>query len=172
MVAKSKYQKTKQKQHPGGACVMKKVQKNDSTHHFFPLPNAIFRLGLDAGEIAVYCYLMYCEDRQTYQCHPSYSTIGQAVGMSQNTVKKRVDGLRKRGLISTEHTTVTTKNGRVHNGSLLYTLLPITPVEEAYFQKMIQLQSARKSIQKGLKKYEKQKEKPKQKGGKNEAIPV
>ena len=98
--------------------------------------------------------------------------ISQAVGMSQNTVKKRVDGLRKRGLISTEHTTVTTKNGRVHNGSLLYTLLPITPDEEAYFQKMIQLQSARKSIQKGLKKDEKQKEKPKQKGGKNEAIPA
>ncbi len=124
--------------------------KRDSTKSFFPLPNAIFRIGLTSGEILVYTYLMYCEDRQTYQCHPSYSTIGKAVGMSKNTVKKNVDGLRKKGLISTEHTTVNTKDGRVHNGSLLYTLLPIDQIEEACFQKRLQLQSARISMQKGL----------------------
>ena len=36
---------------------------------------------------------MYCEDRKTFQCHPSFSTIGEAVGMSNNTVKKYVRGL-------------------------------------------------------------------------------
>ena len=102
--------------------------KRDFTKSFFPLPNAIFRIGLTSGEILVYTYLMYCEDRKTYQCHPSYSTIGEAIGMSKNTVKKNVDGLRKKGLITTEYTTVTTKDGRVHNGSLLYTLLPIYSV--------------------------------------------
>ena len=66
--------------------------------------------------------------------------------MSKNTVKKNVDGLRKKGLITTEYTTVTTKDGRVHNGSLLYTLLPIYPIEESCFQKMLQLQSARISM--------------------------
>ena len=90
--------------------------------------------------------------------------------MSNNTVKKHVDGLRKKGLITTEYTTVTTKDGRVHNGSLLYTLLPIEAVEEACFQKMLQLQSARISIQKGLEKHEKQKEKNRRKGVKSEAV--
>ena len=89
--------------------------KRDSTKSFFPLPNAIFRIGLTSGEILVYTYLMYCENRKTYQCHPSYSTIGEAVGMSNNTVKKHVDGLRKKGLITTEYTTVTTKDGRVYH---------------------------------------------------------
>ena len=32
--------------------------------NFFPLPNAIFTLGLSTGELAVYAYIMYCEDRK------------------------------------------------------------------------------------------------------------
>ena len=56
--------------------------------NFFPLPNAIFSLGLSIGELAVYAYLMYCEDRKSHQCWLSYKTIGQAVGMSRNTVQK------------------------------------------------------------------------------------
>ena len=73
---------------------------------FFPMPKAAFRLGLDSGEIAVLAFLMYCEDRKTYQCHPSYSTIGSAVGMSNNTVKKYVDRLEHKGFILTEPTMV------------------------------------------------------------------
>ena len=34
--------------------------------NFFPLPNIIFDLGLTAEEIAVYAFLMKCEDRRTY----------------------------------------------------------------------------------------------------------
>ena len=123
------------------------------------MPNSIFRLGLESGEILVYAYLMYCEDRKTFQCHPSYSTIGEAVGMSKSTVRKHVDGLRRKGMITTEYTTVKTKDGRIHNGSLLYTLLPIEPIEEAYFQKMLRLQSARLAVKKGLEKYEKKERK-------------
>jgi len=65
--------------------------------NFFPLPNAIFSLGLSAGELAVYAYLMYCEDRKSHQCWPSYKTIGRAVGMSENTVRNadRIDELDK-----------------------------------------------------------------------------
>ena len=65
----------------------------DIPGEYFPMPKSIFRLGLTAGEILVYTYLMYCEDRKTFQCHPSYKTIGNAVGMSKNTVKKYVDSL-------------------------------------------------------------------------------
>ena len=54
--------------------------------NFFPMPNAIFDLGLTAEEIAVYAFLMSCEDRRTYTCYPSYKIIGNAIGKSKNTV--------------------------------------------------------------------------------------
>ena len=67
--------------------------QRDPIKNYFPLPNEIFSLGLSFGEIAVYAYLMYCEDRQTYQCYPSYKTIGDAIDMSRNTVAKYVKDL-------------------------------------------------------------------------------
>ena len=117
--------------------------KRDAIRDYFPLPNEIFSLGLSTGEIAVYAYLMYCEDRKTFQCHPSYATIGEAVNMSNNTVAKHVEGLVRKGMITTERTTVKTRDGRTHNGSLLYTLCPLAPVEQAYFEKQIREPSAR-----------------------------
>ena len=102
--------------------------KRDALKNYFPLPNEVFSLGLTPGEIAVYSYLMYRENRETHQCHPSYKTIARALGISQNTVRKYVDGLREKQLIVTEPTTVTTKAGERRNGNLLYT---IRPVEEA-----------------------------------------
>ena len=119
---------------------------NQKMQKFFPMPNSIFRIGLCGGEILVYVYLLYCEDRRTYQCHPSYATIGEAVGMSRNTVKKYVAMLERKGLISTQYTSILTHDGRIHNGSLLYTLKPIEPVEEEYFRKMLELQRARKAV--------------------------
>ncbi len=54
------------------------------------VPNDIFLLGLSPGELAVYIYLLRCENRNTYQCWPSYATIGENVGMSVNIVRKNV----------------------------------------------------------------------------------
>lgn len=102
----------------------------------------------------MYTYLMYCEDRTTFQCHPSYSTIGESVGLSNNTVKKYVDTLEKKGLIRTEYTTVKTRDGRTHNGSLLYTLQPLKPIEEAYFERQLQEAQARFHTQSALEKYD------------------
>lgn len=68
---------------------MSKAYKN-----YFPLPNAIFSLNLSPGEIAVYSYLLYCEDRKTYQCYPSYKTIGRAEDM-----KAYLDAANARGLL-------------------------------------------------------------------------
>ena len=90
--------------------------------------------------------------------------------MSKSTVKKHVDGLRNKGLIETQYTTVTTKDGRTHNGSLCYTILPIEPIEEAYFEKMLRLQNAKKNIKTQLEKHEKAKEKIQKKEVKHEAI--
>ena len=50
----------------------------DPIKNYFPLPNEVFALGLSPGALAVYSYLMYTEDRTTYQCHASYKTIGKA----------------------------------------------------------------------------------------------
>ena len=93
--------------------------------NYFPLPNEIFSLGLSFGEIAVYAYLMYCEDRQTYQCYPSYKTIGEAIDMSRNTVAKYVKDLEGKQFITIELTRIHTRNGRTYNGNLRYTIRPI-----------------------------------------------
>lgn len=95
--------------------------KRDPNKHYYLVPNEVFNLGLSSHEIAVYNYLLRCEDRRTYQCHPSYRTIGKAVQLSENTVRKYVAGLEEKGLIRTEPSTITTKDGRVRNGSLKVT---------------------------------------------------
>ena len=112
----------------------------DPIKNYFPLPNEVFALGLSPGALAVYSYLMYIEDRTTYQCHASYRTIGNAVNMSANTVRKYVTELVERGLIQTEHTSIITQDGRKQNGSLLYTLLPIQfSIQQFYEQKLAKL---------------------------------
>ena len=99
--------------------------KRDTDKCYFKMPNEVFCLDLDSKEISIYAYLLRCEDRDTYQCHPSYRTIGKAVQLSENTVRKYVAGLEEKGLIHTEPSTITTKDGRVRNGSLIYTIRPI-----------------------------------------------
>ena len=54
-----------------------KWPKRDSIKNYFPVPNEVFLLGLSPGELAVYSYLLFCEDRSTYQCWPSFKTIGE-----------------------------------------------------------------------------------------------
>ena len=125
--------------------------------NYFPVPNEIFSLGLTDGEILVYTFLMRCEDRKTYKCHPSYATICEAIGRSKNSVKKYVQGLEKKGLIFTEPTRVNTKDGRVHNGSLCYTILPIRDVIERHYEMQLEkarLESARAKAMQKLAKYD------------------
>ena len=108
--------------------------KRDAVKNYFPLPNEIFSLGLTGGEILVYAYLMYCEDRETFKCYPSYKTIGNAVGMSKNTVKKYTDGLVQKQLITTEPTSIITSKGEKHNGTLMYKIRPIQEAVDYYFE--------------------------------------
>ena len=112
--------------------------KRDPNKHYYLVPNEVFNLGLSSHEIAVYNYLLRCEDRRTYQCHPSYRTIGKAVQLSENTVRKYVAGLEEKGLIHTEPSTITTKDGRVRNGSLIYTIRPIREALELNYQRLFQ----------------------------------
>lgn len=94
--------------------------KRDPIKNYFPLPNEIFVLGLNAGEIAVYAYLLFCENRKTFQCWPSCRSIGRATGMSVNTVRKHIRSLEAKGLIATEPTTITDRYGRRRNGNALH----------------------------------------------------
>lgn len=112
-------------------------QSRNALKNYFPLPNEIFSLGLYSGEISVYAYLMYLEDRKTFKCHPSYKTIGRALKMSRNTVRKYVKSLEEKRLISTEPSSVTLKSGKKQNGNLLYTVLPIQEAVEYFYTRQI-----------------------------------
>ena len=109
--------------------------KRDPNKHYYLVPNEVFNLGLSSHEIAVYNYLLRCEDRRTYRCHPSYRTIGRAVQLSENTVRKYVAGLEEKGLIRTEPSTIITKDGRVRTGSLIYNIRPIQEALEQNYQR-------------------------------------
>ena len=105
--------------------------------NFFSLPNDVFLLGLSAGELAVYSFLKRCENRKTHQCWPSIKTIGEAVGMSENTVRKYIRQLEERGLITTEPTEVITKSSGRRNGNLLFTLRPIGEVIDQHYDRQL-----------------------------------
>lgn len=109
----------------------------DITKHYFILPNEIFCLGLSSGEIAVYSYLLRCENRKTYQCYPGYRTIGKALKMSTNTVRKYVQSLEDKYLILTERTEVITKDGQKRNGTLLYTIRPIAEAVDYFHSEQL-----------------------------------
>ena len=103
----------------------------------FPFPNEIFLLKLCPGELAVYSYLLCCENRKSHQSWPSYKMIDKAVGMTENTVAKYVSVLECKGLIQTESTSIMTKDGIKHNGNLLYTTPLFQPILEAHYQQQL-----------------------------------
>ena len=106
--------------------------------NFFSLPNEIFLLKLRPGELAVYCYLRRCENQKTHRFWPSCKTIGSAVGMSENTVRKYLRRLEERELITTEPTEVVTKTGEKRNGNLLFTLRPIGEVIDDHYASQLE----------------------------------
>ena len=115
-----------------------KYSKYSGRGNFFSLPNEVFLLGMSAGELAVYSFLKRCENHKTHQCWPSIKTIGQAVGMSENTVRKYLRRLEERELITTEPTEVVTKTGEKRNGNLLFTLRPIGEVIDDHYASQLE----------------------------------
>ena len=104
----------------------------------YSIPNEIMILGLSAGALAVYNYLLYVEDRKTYQCYPSYKTIGKALKIkSKGTVAKYVRELEDKCLIYTEPTEVILKDGKKRNGNLKYTIRPIQDALEHFYHEQM-----------------------------------
>ena len=110
----------------------------DPVRDYYPLPKEIFSLGLSAAEIAIYAYLLFCVDRQTFQCWSSYRKIGEAVGLSPNTIRKYIRSLEEHGLLITEPTLVTTKDGKARNGNLLFTIQPIQAALQQDYDRQLQ----------------------------------
>lgn len=110
---------------------------------FFSLPDEVFHLDLGCAAIAVYAFLLYRENRKTYQCTLSYKIIGQAIGASNNTVRKYALELEAAGLIATNRTVVVGADGMERNGCLRYTILPVqSAVELRYQQRLAVLDAA------------------------------
>ena len=133
-------------------------QQNKLRNQFI-MPNQIMQLDLNATALAIYFYLRYIEDRKTYQCYPSYRTIGKALNIkSITTIAKYVRELEDKCLIYTEPTEVILKNGKKQNGNLKYTIRPIQDAVEYFHQqqmKKFQEDLAREKAQKMLEEYEK-----------------
>lgn len=111
--------------------------RHDLVKNFSPVPNEIYYIGLSYGAIAVYGYLLHIENRETYQSYASYNTIGKAVKMSVNTVRKYVMELEDRQLIRTEPTSIITKDGRKRNGTLRYYIRPIQEAVNHYNEQQL-----------------------------------
>ena len=124
--------------HEGGAVRLDfGYAKRDPKKYFFMLPNAVFDLKLHVYELAIYAYLLRIEDRGTWKCLASYSTIAEKLGVSVNTVAKYVGRLEEHGLILTERTDIITKDGLKRNGCLKYTILPIQRAIDLYNERML-----------------------------------
>ena len=122
----------------------------------FILSNYVMNLELSATALAIYCYLMYIEDRKNYECYPSYKTIGKALKIkSKNTVAKYVAELEEKCLISTEPTEVILKNGKKRNGNLKYKIRPIRDALEYNFEKQLRENAEKAAIDKAQKELEK-----------------
>lgn len=125
----------------------------------FILSNYVMNLDLSATALAIYCYLIYVEDREKYECYPSYKTIGKALKIkSKSTVAKYVAELEEKCLISTETTEVILKSGKKRNGNLKYKIRPIRDALEYNFEKQLRENAERSAIEKArieLKKYDK-----------------
>ena len=115
------------KNHMGGNAteIKNTYTKRSPLDHYFLLPNEIITLGVSPGELSLYAYLIFCEDRKTHQCWPSIGRISQHTGMSANTVAKYIRQLEDKRLINVEPTKVRTKSGEVRNGTQLFTIRPI-----------------------------------------------
>ena len=105
----------------------------------FIISNNVMHLDISATALAIYFYLMYIEDRKTYQCYPSYKTIGKALKIkSKGTVAKYVRELEDKCLIYTEPTEVILKDGKKRNGNLKYTIRPIQDALEHFYHEQMQ----------------------------------
>ena len=111
---------------------------NCKDEKFFTLPNEVFLLRLPPSAFMVYAYLLLIEDRRTHTCHPSYNTIAATTGLAKNTAIKSVSTLLEMGLIAVESSSYFDKRGMKWKGNNLYTILPVRPAVDVFYQRKLQ----------------------------------
>lgn len=109
-----------------------------TSEKFFTLPNEVFLLRLPPSAFMVYAYLLLIEDRRTHTCHPSYNTIATATGLAKNTAMKSINTLLEVGLIAVESSSYFDKRGMKWKGNNLYTILPVRPAVDVFYQRKLQ----------------------------------
>ena len=115
------------------------LNQQHKLRNVFIISNYVMQLDISATALAIYFYLMYIEDRKTYQCYPSYKTIGKALKIkSKGTVAKYVRELEDKCLIYTEPTEVILKDGKKRNGNLKYTIRPIQDALDHFYHEQMQ----------------------------------
>ena len=79
--------------------------------NFFILPNDIFNIKMDAYEFLIYSYLVSCAGKSNI-CWPSLQTMSRMLGLSTNTIVRKIDSLIAKQLIDKENTTSKMKNSK------------------------------------------------------------
>lgn len=78
---------------------------------------------LTMQEMGVYTALKKYMNWKEYTCYPSVSTLAEDLSCSENTVRKYLRQLEKKGIITIEHRVKTNKKGKKWNDTNLYTFI-------------------------------------------------
>ena len=105
--------------------------KRDPNKNYFMVPNEVFHIGLSHPKISIYCYLLSIEDRETYQCWPSYKTISIACGISRNAAIQAIDALIQKRLIDKLPTTRRNVQGRTRTGNNEYLIHDLSALDSS-----------------------------------------
>ena len=125
--------------------------------NYFPMPNEIYLLGLHPTALAIYGYLLYIENRRTFECNASYKTIAAALHVSPNTVRKYIAVLEEGGLITAEHTTVVHRDGTKWNGTMKYHIRPVREAIEKFYARQLEAAEAESSQRRAADNFERRK---------------
>lgn len=101
--------------------------------NFFIMPNEIFNLKLDAYEFLIYSYLVSCAGKSGV-CWPSLQTMSRMLGLSTNTVVRKIDSLVVKQFIDKENTTSKNKNGKVRTSNNRYYIRKFMDAWDAHFR--------------------------------------
>ena len=70
--------------------------KQDTVKNFFPLPNEIFSLKLSPGALAIYSYLLFCEDTLRYTILPIQNAVDLYNQRQLRRLEEAVERMRVR----------------------------------------------------------------------------
>ncbi len=124
--------------------------------NYFKIPNAIFSLDLSAKAIALYSFLLKCENRKDFTCYPSYGVIGRAIKSCANTIRVYVNELVDKKLIEVTPTKIL-RRGKVQNGNLKFRILPIEVAVKFFDEEQMRRlreENTRIKVQRSLEKFD------------------